>query len=137
MNVAQTDMFGTVPPRADRSKAFPPPLLPGEFALRDQLVELVQIRPGDFHTGFADWLKDNFPIWREFQKRTIQIHRSGRKHFGHRLIWEGIRYETALAKKTGDYQLNNNFTKSVATLTVMLHPTLAGFFDFRERDAHH
>jgi hypothetical protein len=92
----------------------------------------VECKPDEFWPGFAGWLADNFPIYLEFERRALALWKAGRTHYGHRSLWEVVRYETALRERDGEFKLNDHFTKSAAKLFCMMNPACDGMFEFRQ-----
>ena len=99
---------------------------------RETVLDVVACCPDLFRFDFHQWLKLNWEIWKEFEKRSRDIW-GVRKHFGHRTIWEAIRYETALREANSEFKLNDHYTKSCAQLFILLNPRCDGLFEFRER----
>lgn len=105
------------------------------FDRQHTALTFVVSKPEVFHRDFHDWLSANFHVYEAFERRALSLWRAGRAHYGHRSLWEVLRYETAVAEREGEYKLNNNMTKSVAILFEMMNEQCKGLFEFREREA--
>ena len=84
-----------------------------------------------YHPEFYKWICENFAIYAEFERDADRIRAMGRQHFGHRMIWERIRYETALHEANSEFKMNDHFTRSCALLYLRMHPDAKQFFNFR------
>lgn len=50
-----------------------------------------------------------------------------------KMLWERLRWETAVGDATADYRLNNNYTSLYARWVLVLRPEWDGLFETRER----
>lgn len=98
------------------------------------LVDVVNCRPGLFRADFAAWLRENWPIWKAFEREANAVWRNGRRHYSARTIGEYLRHETAL-REDGEWKINNNIVPDMARLYGLMYPE-RGLFEFRgERKA--
>jgi hypothetical protein len=91
----------------------------------------IDCKPRAFRTDFGGWLKENFHVYREFERRADLLWRAGRRHYGARSIWETMRYDSAIGELSGDWKLNDHFPPCCARLWMMAHPGCDGFFETR------
>jgi hypothetical protein len=98
------------------------------------LIDVVHCRPGLFRADFADWLQENWPIWKAFEREANAVWRNGRRHYSARTIGEYLRHETAL-REDGEWKINNNIVPDMARLYGLMYPE-RDLFEFRgERKA--
>lgn len=57
--------------------------------------------------------------------------RRGNAKLGIKMLWEVLRWETALHTRGDDFRLNNNFTSYYARLIMEREPDLEGVFELR------
>lgn len=74
------------------------------------------------------------PLFDAFM-REVRRFRVSHEHFGAKAIWEIIRYESHAKDSDQLFKVNNNYTSSVANLTVLMFPELEEFFERRRRVA--
>jgi hypothetical protein len=102
------------------------------LALALALAEVV-LNPAGYREDFYDWLSINGAIYLAFEREADYWRLSrGKKRWGHRTVWEYLRRESALREATGNWKLNDHYTKCCARLYVRLHPGAEHFFSFRE-----
>lgn len=71
-------------------------------------------------------------IWREFEKRALQLIHRGVSHYGAKAIMEVIRFDTAIgANALFDFKINNNYTAYFALKFKQAHPEHENFFETR------
>lgn len=87
-----------------------------------------------FRKDFISWLRDNRHVYREFERRAIQV-AGFRDHYGARTIIEVMRHETAIRQLGDEYKLNDHYTPDLARLFSLCNPSHAGLFEFRSRKA--
>lgn len=90
-----------------------------------------------FRPDFAGWLGENWSVYQEFERRALQISRF-RKHYSARTIVEVMRHDSLIAEQNGEFKINGNFVPDMAKLSMLLNPSLSGFFEIRrERHGEH
>lgn len=72
-------------------------------------------------------------IWRMFVQFTLQLVRSGVRHYSADGICHKIRFETAL-RGGKDFKINNNMTSYYARKFLAAYPEHWGFFETRQAD---
>ncbi len=85
----------------------------------------------EFTPDFGDWLTENMPIYREFERQARMI-ASRRDRYSARTIAEVIRHNSLLAEQGGPWKINNNRIPDMARLFSALHPEHEGFFQLRD-----
>ena len=85
-----------------------------------------------FRPDFLNWVNENNAIWKEFERRALEM-ASVRDKFSARCIFEVIRYYTQLSEKDKTFKLNNNYTADCGLLFELEHPEHAGFFEHRRQ----
>lgn len=63
------------------------------------------------------------------------IQQTGRRHLGIGALTERARWDIAIATRTPDYKINNNFRAFYARLIELQEPDLRGVFKFRPSEA--
>lgn len=91
-------------------------------------------RSSVFRPGFVEWLEENEHVYREFERRALQV-AGFRDHYGARTIIEVMRHETAIRQLGDEYKLNDHMTPDLARLFSMCNPNHASLFEFRTRKA--
>lgn len=83
--------------------------------------------------GFHAWLRENWHIWEEFERRAMQMWRSGRKRYSARTIIEVVRWNTDLREsdKRATWKINNTWIPAMARYFMEKHPSCKGFFEQR------
>ena len=83
--------------------------------------------------GFWLWLPKNRHIYRAFERRALQMARTGRKRYSARTITETIRWQTDLADSETTFKINDHYTPGMARLWMNTHgATYPGFFRLRD-----
>jgi len=80
---------------------------------------------------FERFHADNPMVWDLFQRFSLEVVESGRKHYSASAIFERIRWHVEI-ETTGEFKLCNNYRAYYARLFHQHHPNLAGFFRNRE-----
>lgn len=101
------------------------------FDRQHTAITFVRSRPEAFRAGFAEWLKANWPVYEEFERRALRLANAGRRHYGARSIWEVMRFDSAVGELAGEWKLNDHWPPYVARLAMMMEPRLAGMFETR------
>lgn len=83
---------------------------------------------GLFHHG-------NPHIYRLLKQMAIDYKRKGHAHCGMKMLWEALRYSSAVKTRGEPYKLNNNYTALYARLLMKQERELVGFFEVRGRRA--
>lgn len=94
-------------------------------------LTFVQTRPEMFSKDFAAWLTEHWFIYEEFERRTFQLWKRGRRHYGARSIWETMRYDSAIGELAGEWKLNDHRPPCLARLVMLMNHQLHGFFETR------
>ncbi len=89
-----------------------------------------------FDDGYPDafwyWLDENSKVYREFERRALQMARAGRKRYGARTIIETMRYDSDIADTDRTFKLNDHMTPGMARLWMNTHGTqYPKFFELR------
>lgn len=91
---------------------------------------------GLFTKKFAAWLPNNFHVYDAFVEETLKIIRHGFSHYSARTILHYLRHHTAVSENSNSqWKLNNDYSPYMARLFDLMHPHLAGLFEFRETPA--
>lgn len=68
-----------------------------------------------------------------FCDMALDAYDAGAKKIGAKAIWERMRWNLQVERRTGDeFKLNNNFTSRIARTAISRHPELAEMFEFRK-----
>ncbi len=85
-----------------------------------------------FPDGFFAWLSQNSKVYREFERRALQMARTGRKRYGARTIIETMRYDSDIADTDRTFKLNDHMTPGMARLWMNTHAEqYPKFFELR------
>ena len=90
----------------------------------------------NLNDAFDDYHRDNPQVFEAFKAASVKLKQNGRKHFGAKCIIEYIRFQTAIADKTGrdKFKINNNYTSRYVRLLERERPEFVGFFAKRTID---
>lgn len=91
-------------------------------------------RAGLFRSGFVEWLDSNQHVYREFERRALQVARF-RDHYSGYTILEVMRHDSAIGELHGEWKLNNSHCADLCRLFALCNPNHAGLFEFRARRA--
>jgi len=83
--------------------------------------------------SFGLFHQANPHIYRLLRQMAMEYRRSGHSRCGMKMLWEALRYSSAVQTRGEPYKLNNNYTALYARLLMRQEPELAGFFELRER----
>jgi hypothetical protein len=100
---------------------------------RQVVAAYLRAKAEDFRAGFADYLKENWPLWLAFCRYADRM-RARRPHYSADAILHVIRFDTDLAEAPGEgFKINNNWSADFARL----YNAGVGspFFQLRERSA--
>jgi hypothetical protein len=97
-------------------------------------IEVVSCSESRFRPDFPQWLKDNPHVYREFEKRALQVARF-RSHYSARTIAETMRHDTAIRELGSEYKINGNYVPCMARLFALCNPNHAELFEYREHKA--
>lgn len=103
-----------------------------EGAERSQALMLVTQNPDLFMDGFAEYLTEQWAVWKAFEHEAQRVAFRGRKHYSAKTIVEWLRHETIVREANSVFKVNNSATSSLARLFVLRHPRFVDFFEFRE-----
>mgnify|MGYP000109019195 CR=1 FL=1 len=82
--------------------------------------------------GFWSWLPKNSHVYREFERRALQMARTGRKRYGARTIIETMRYDSDIADSGTTFKIDDHMTPGLARLFMKTHgAAYPGFFELR------
>jgi hypothetical protein len=82
---------------------------------------------------FWYWLEDNRHVYREFERKALEMARRGRKHYSARTIIETLRWESDLRDTETTWKINDHFTPGLARFFMEEHgKRFPGFFELRE-----
>lgn len=90
--------------------------------------ETIQERFEAFHAA-------NPHVYVALRNLAVSYKRAGARHGGMKMLFEVLRYRSALRTQGDPYKLNNVFTPLYARLLMEREAELAGFFELRERRA--
>jgi len=93
----------------------------------------VAMNPTGYREDFYDWLVANGEIYIAFEREADYWRSRGRAKWGHRTIWEYLRRETAMREVSGQFKLNDHYTRNCAMLYLRMHPEAGQFFNFRDQ----
>jgi len=102
--------------------------------LESDQLELPLGAPGSrLEAAFEQFDRENPHIYEAFARFTREAVRAGCRKIGAKLIWERIRWHTAVETRRarGEYRLNNNWTAYYARKFMRDHPEHQGLFDTR------
>jgi hypothetical protein len=97
-------------------------------------LNLIDDNKDQFREDFKQWFLDNYHIWQEFEKRSLQVAMK-RSHYSARTIAEIIRHDSAIGELEGEYKLNGNYVPCLARLFALTHPRYQTLFEFRDQRA--
>ena len=103
-----------------------------EEAERTAALDVVRLNDAEFMDEFAQWLIDNWQLWKSFEREALRASYRGRGKYSARTIIEWLRHEATMSAPETDFKLNNNVSPSLARLFLFKYPQLAGFFETRE-----
>lgn len=78
------------------------------------------------------YIANNPKVTQMFNRFALELIQAGRRHLGAKMIFERMRYETALKDDT-EFKLNNNFVAYLARNFMKIYPQYEGYFETREK----
>ena len=91
-----------------------------------------QINDG-YPDGFFHWLPKNRKVYREFERRSLQMARTGRKRYSARTIIEIMRWDSDIADSEKTFKINDHSTPGMARLFMATHgAAYPRFFELRQ-----
>lgn len=81
---------------------------------------------------FDKFHKENPHVLEALIKMTDRAVAKGHKHFGMKLLFEVLRWETMISTKGDPYKINNNYAPYYVRLIEEKRPDLTGVFRKRE-----
>ena len=81
---------------------------------------------------FAHYHAVNPHVYHALVRLARGLVANGRHRFGIGMLFEVLRWETAMATAGDDFKLNNNYRSRYARLIMATCPDLAGAFETRE-----
>lgn len=95
--------------------------------------DLHEARPATLEERAAAWIRANPAAVARFTAVALDLHQRGER-MGAKAIAEVIRWQHATDPTVGeDYRVNNSFVAHIARHVMATQPTLAGYFETRER----
>lgn len=85
--------------------------------------------------GFELWARDNPRVLALFERFALEAVRAGLSHYSADAVLHRVRWETAVAERSGEFKANNNWTSYLARWFAMRHPEHAAFFRTRSSRA--
>lgn len=95
-----------------------------------EVVSFIRQYPELFNER-ADWFVANWHVVLAFERITLGLIQSGRKHYSSRTILEVLRHETSLRGQPDSFKLNNNAAPDLARAFAVLHPEHVDFWEYR------
>jgi len=109
-------------------------MMKGE-TMESTCADLAHFR-GYFRPGFLPWLAQNEPIYRQFERQTLELIDAGWTHFSARTIVEEIRHYTRLREAGAcSFKVNGNWAPDLARAFVVRYPQHAHLWEYRRDDA--
>lgn len=99
----------------------------------DRAYTIIVQAPDQFRDGFYVWLKENWDLYRNFEREGLRVLDRGREHYSAHRIIEYMRHDTMLRGVEDDFKINEAWTSSMARLFAHLNPRGANLFEFRVR----
>ena len=97
--------------------------------------EIAAANSGLFRPGFAEWVAKNQHIVDKFSEVSVRLKNAGRKYYAAGAILYFIRISTDLAEeKPAPFKINQNHSRDIAVLHVLMYPEFSGFFRFKKCD---
>ncbi len=82
--------------------------------------------------GFFYWLPKNSKVYREFERRALQMARTKRKRYSARTIVETMRWTSDIADSETTFKINDHYTPGMARLFMATHGAVyPKFFELR------
>lgn len=90
-------------------------------------------RPVDeYPDGFFHWLPKNRKVYREFERRALQMARTNRQRYSARTIVEVMRWDSDIADSETTFKINGNYVPGMARLFMATHgQAYPRFFELR------
>lgn len=86
----------------------------------------------DLDARFAEYHRRNPRVYKLFKQYAFQVKRTGREHFGGKVIMERIRwYQMFETNDPEGFKINNSYVSRYVRLLVKEHPEFEGFFETR------
>jgi len=71
--------------------------------------------------GFWYWLSKNCKVYREFERRALQMARTNRKRYSARTIVETMRWTSDIVDSETTFKINDHYTPGMARLWMNTH----------------
>ena len=82
--------------------------------------------------GFWSWLPQNNKVYREFERRALQMARTSRKRYSARTIVELMRWDSDISDSEMTFKINDHYTPGMARLFMAKHGAqYPKFFELR------
>ena len=97
-------------------------------------LDVARRNAGLFRSVFLPWLEENLHVFREFERRALQVARF-RNHYSGYTILEVMRHDSAIGELNGEFKLNNSHCADLCRLFALCNRNQAGLFEYRARKA--
>lgn len=88
-----------------------------------------------FRPDFLPWLAHNDPIYKQFERQTLELIAAGWTHFSARTIVEEIRHYTRHRERGAcSFKINDHHAPDLARVFSIRHPRFARFWEYRRPD---
>lgn len=84
--------------------------------------------------AFRIFHRTNPHVLRSLIELTEELHRTGARRIGMKMLFEVLRWQTMLATRGDDFKLNNNYCSYYARVLMHRRPEFRGMFQLREQD---
>lgn len=91
----------------------------------------VECKPEWFRKDFGRYIRENWSIYKAFEREANAVWARGKRRYSQRTIWEVLRHESAAREHASDWKLNDWYLKDIARLYVCMHQDKDGLFEFR------
>lgn len=86
----------------------------------------------NYPDGFWAWLPKNSKVYREFERRALQMARTGRERYSARTLVETMRWSSDIEDSETTFRINDHYTPGMSRLFMATHGAVyPGFFELR------
>lgn len=82
---------------------------------------------------FEEFCEAHPEVFSRLRSMALALKARGFKRYGLRALWEAMRYDASVQTGEDPYKLNNNLAPLMARKLMAEEPSLAGFFETRQR----
>lgn len=101
----------------------------------DRHIEMIQNQSRYLFTpDFAEWLRENFAVWKMFEAKANAVWNRGRRHYSARTIIEVMRHESVISDSDATFKLNNVVAPNLARLYLVKYRDRSDFFEVRTQE---